>query len=55
MWTIVGDAEADLEKKKIGVSTPISRALIGKHQGDEIEIRSPKGVRKGEIVKVEFK
>lgn len=55
VWTIVGDAEADLEKKKIGVSTPIARALIGKHQGDEIEIRSPKGVRKGEIVKVEFK
>src|SRR3954463_7132374 len=52
VWTIVGDDEANLEQKKLGISSPIARALIGKNQGDEIEIRSPKGVRKGEIVKV---
>ena len=55
MWTIVGDDEANLEQKKIGISSPIARALIGKSEGDEIEIRSPKGARKGEVVKVAFK
>lgn len=55
MWTIVGDDEANLELKKVGISSPIARALIGKSEGDEIEIRSPKGIRKGEILKVVFK
>ena len=55
VWTIVGDAEANLELKKVGISTPLARALIGKSEGDEIEIRSPKGERKGEVVKVEFR
>jgi transcription elongation factor GreA len=55
LWTIVGDDEANLELKKVGISSPIARALIGKSEGDEIEIRSPKGIRKGEILKVTFK
>lgn len=55
VWTIVGDDEANLELRKVGISSPIARALIGKSEGDEIEIRSPKGVRKGEILKVQFK
>ena len=55
VWTIVGDDESNLEQKKVGISSPIARALIGKTEGDEIEIRSPKGVRKGEVVKVEFR
>jgi transcription elongation factor GreA len=54
VWTIVGDDEADLDRKKIGISSPVARAFIGKNQGDEIEIRSPKGTRKGEIIKVAF-
>lgn len=55
MWTIVGDDEANLELRKVGISSPIARALIGKHVGDEFEIRSPKGVREGEIMKVAFR
>ena len=55
VWTIVGDDESNLEQKKVGISSPIARALIGKSEGDEIEIRSPKGVRKGEVVKVVFR
>lgn len=55
MWTIVGDDEANLEQKKVGISSPIARALIGRSEGDEIEIRSPKGIRKGEILKVAFR
>jgi transcription elongation factor GreA len=54
-WTIVGDDESDLENKKIGISSPIARGLIGKHEGDEVEIRTPKGKKVCEIVKVSFK
>lgn len=53
-WTIVGDDEANLDEKKVGISSPIARALIGKSVGDEIEIRTPKGKKEAEIVKVEF-
>jgi transcription elongation factor GreA len=54
-YQIVGDDEADLKQGKISISSPIARALIGKESGDEVEIRSPKGVRKVEIVNVAFK
>ena len=54
VYTIVGDDETNLEKKHIGISTPIARALIGKSVGDEVEIRTPKGERTCEVLKVEF-
>ena len=54
-YMIVGDDEADLKAGKISISSPISRALIGKEVGDEVEVRSPKGVRKVEITGVDFK
>ena len=53
-WTIVGDDEASLEDRKIGVSSPIARGLMGKTQGDDVEIRTPKGVRECSVLKVEF-
>jgi len=53
-WQIVGDDEADLAEKKIGVSSPIARALIGRETGEEIEIKSPGGIREGEILQVVF-
>jgi len=53
-WTIVGDDEASLEDRKIGVSSPIARGLMGKSQGDDVEIRTPKGVRECTVLKVEF-
>ena len=55
LWTIVGDDEMNLEARKVGISSPVARALIGRMVGDTTEIRSPKGVRECEIVKVEFK
>lgn len=55
VYTIVGDDETNLEKKQIGISTPVARALIGKVVGDEVEIRTPKGERTCEVVKVEFR
>jgi transcription elongation factor GreA len=55
VWTIVGDDEASLEDRKIGISSPLARALIGKEAGDDVEIRTPKGVREASVLKVEFR
>ncbi|MBP7844623.1 MAG: transcription elongation factor GreA [Proteobacteria bacterium] len=53
-YQIVGEPEADLEKGKISVSSPISRALLGKLAGDEAIVRSPKGEVVYEVSKVEY-
>ena len=54
-WQIVGDDESDTKRSKIGLSSPIARAMIGRHEGEEIKIQTPKGTREGEILKVEFR
>ncbi|MDP2339927.1 MAG: transcription elongation factor GreA [Deltaproteobacteria bacterium] len=54
-WTIVGDDESSLEEKKIGISSPIARALLGKKAGEDVEIRTPKGVKEASVLKVEFR
>ncbi len=51
-YQIVGDLEADLEKAQISFSSPIGRALIGKHVGDEVEVNTPGGLRVYEILRV---
>lgn len=53
-WTIVGDDESSLPEKRIGISSPIARALVGKKSGDDVEIRTPKGIKEATILKVEF-
>lgn len=53
-WTIVGEDEASPEEGKIGLTSPIARALIGHEVGDEVQIRAPGGVREAEILKVTF-
>ena len=53
-WTIVGDEESDLKQLRIGISSPLARALVGKAVGDEIEIRAPGGKRECEILKISF-
>lgn len=54
VWTIVGDDESSLEQRKLGISSPLARALIGKEAGSDVEIRTPKGVREASVLKVEF-
>jgi transcription elongation factor GreA len=54
VWTIVGDDESDLKARRIGVSSPIARALIGKEVGEEAEIRTPGGVKTAEVTDVTF-
>jgi transcription elongation factor GreA len=53
-WQIVGEDEADIKAGKISVSSPIARALIGKHAGDTAEVEAPSGVRKSEVLVVRY-
>jgi len=55
VWQIVGDLEADVKQRRISVSSPIARALIGKSVGDTVEVQAPGGARAYEIEKVVFK
>lgn len=53
-WQIVGEDEADLKERRISISSPIGRALIGKEVGDAVEIKTPKGIRACEVTKLRF-
>lgn len=53
-YQIVGDQEADVMKGKISISSPISRALIGKSEGDSVEVIAPGGAKAYEILSVKF-
>ena len=53
-YQIVGDHEADVKLGKISISSPIARAMIGKENGDVVEVNTPTGVKAYEIVKVEW-
>jgi len=52
-YSIVPEAEADLKAKKISVSSPIGKGLLGKKVGEIAEIQVPNGIIKFEIVKIE--
>lgn len=53
-YQIVGEDESDLKHQKISFTSPIARALIGKFEGDEIEVQTPQGTIAYEITKVEY-
>jgi transcription elongation factor GreA len=54
VYQIVGEDEADIKNSKISVTSPISRALIGKMEGDTVDVRAPSGIIPYEISKVEY-
>ncbi|MDE0969534.1 MAG: transcription elongation factor GreA [Octadecabacter sp.] len=54
-YQIVGEYEADIEHGRLNMKSPIARALIGKDEGDSVEVRTPGGVKSYEILKVVFK
>lgn len=54
-YQIVGDYESDMENGKLSISAPVARALIGKSEGDSAVVKTPKGKRDYEILKVEYK
>lgn len=53
-YQIVGEDEADIRQRKVSISSPIARALIGKYQGDIAEVQAPGGVREYEVVEVQY-
>ncbi len=53
-YQIVGDLEADIKQGLISVSSPLARALIGKHEGDTVTILAPAGDRDYDIVAVRY-
>lgn len=53
-YQIVGEDEADIKVRKVSVSSPIARALIGKHAGDIAQVQAPGGVREYEILDVQY-
>ena len=52
-YSIVPEAEADLKSKKISVSSPIGKGLLGKSVGEIAAIQVPNGVIKFEVIKIE--
>ncbi len=53
-YQIVGEYEADIEKGRLNMKSPLARALIGKVVGDSVEVRTPGGERAYEILRVSY-
>jgi len=54
VYQIVGDHESEPKNGKISISSPVARALIGKCEGDEVQVRTPTGIRTFEILRLDF-
>ena len=53
-WQIVGEHEASIEKGLLNVKSPIARAMIGKEEGDSVEVRTPGGDKSYEILSIYY-
>ncbi|MFP7569211.1 transcription elongation factor GreA [Marivita sp. S2033] len=53
-WQIVGEHEASIEKGLLNIKSPIARALIGKEEGDSVEVRTPGGEKSYEVLKIQY-
>jgi transcription elongation factor GreA len=53
-WQIVGEDEADIKQGRISVSSPLARGLIGKEAGESVEVQTPGGVKRYEIIDVRY-
>ncbi len=54
-WHIVGELEADVNEGRVSVTAPLARALIGRREGDTVEVKAPSGKRTYEIVEVAYR
>ena len=54
-WQIVGEHEANIEKGLLNIKSPIARALIGKEEGDSVEVRTPGGEKSYEILTINYR
>ncbi|WP_371224598.1 transcription elongation factor GreA [Roseovarius sp. 2305UL8-3] len=53
-YQIVGEHEANIEAGLLNIKSPIARALIGKDEGDSVEVRTPGGDRSYEVLKIQY-
>jgi len=53
-YQIVGEPEANIEKNLLNIKSPIARALIGKEEGDSVEVKTPGGSKSYEILDIKF-
>ncbi len=53
-YQIVGEPEADIEKGRLNIKSPLARALIGKDEGDSVEVRTPGGEKSYEILSIAY-
>ncbi|OYX35826.1 MAG: transcription elongation factor GreA [Caulobacterales bacterium 32-69-10] len=53
-YQIVGEHEADVKQGRLSLTSPLARGMIGKEQGDVVEVMTPAGVKAYEILKVEW-
>ena len=53
-YQIVGEYESDIENKKLSITSPLARGLIGKTKEDNVEINSPKGIKSYTILSVKY-
>jgi len=54
VYQLVGEPEANVEERRLSVASPLGRALVGREQGDPVEFRAPGGIRRFEIIRVEY-
>jgi transcription elongation factor GreA len=53
-YALVGEDESDADQGRISITSPIARALLGKHAGDEVTLKLPKGDRTLEVVSIKY-
>ena len=53
-YQIVGETEADIEAGKLNIRSPLARALIGKDEGDSVDVKTPGGQRSYEILSIRY-
>ena len=53
-YQIVGEAEADIESGKLNIRSPLARALIGKDQGDQVEVKTPGGQKSYDVLSIRY-
>ena len=53
-YQIVGEPEADIERGRLNLASPLARALIGREEGDSVEVRTPRGERTYEVVRIAY-
>ena len=54
VYKIVGEDEADVRSGKVSITSPVARALIGKEEGDSVEVKTPGGQKSYEIVSIRY-